>query len=80
MRRISFLLLVALFALSAAMAAVAATDAAGDGSLVVSGASARVISVQGNGLIFGHITQGTLTIVEYTPSDGSTVQVSGADA
>ncbi len=81
MRRISILLLVSLLASSAAVAAVAAVDgfaASGDGSLVVSGANARLVTVQGNGLIFGHITQGTLTIVEYTPSSGSTVQVSGS--
>ena len=75
MRRIPFLLLLLLLAPPAAIAAVAAS---GDGSLVVSGGSARTITVQGSGLIFGHITQGTLTLIEYMPSSGNTVQVSGS--
>ena len=75
MRRIPLLLLSLLLALSLAAASVAAT---GDGSLVVTGGSARSITVQGSGLIFGHITQGTLTLVEYMPDSGNTVQVSGS--
>jgi hypothetical protein len=75
MRRIFFLLLATLPAPAAALAAV---STAGDGSLVVSSASARLLDLQGSGLIFGHITQGTLTIVEYAPADSGTVEVSGA--
>jgi hypothetical protein len=74
MRRLPFFLLALLFAPSA----LAGSVAAGDGSLVVSSASARVIVVHGSGLIFGHITQGTLTVMDYKPADASSAQVSGS--
>lgn len=75
MRRLSFILLASLIAAPAALAERSAT---GDGSLLVSDASALTIIVQGNGLIFGHIYQGSLTVVEYTPADDSSLQVSGS--
>jgi len=61
-------------------AALADRHAAGDGSLVVSDASARTITLKGNGLIFGHIQQGTLTILSYDAADTSAPQISGATA
>jgi hypothetical protein len=75
MRRIVLILTAA--SLIAAPAALAERTASGDGSLVVSNANALTITVQGSGLIFGHIQQGTLTIVEYTPGESGTPQVSG---
>jgi hypothetical protein len=76
MRR--FLLTVLVTILVAPAAALAADRAAGDGSLVVSGASARLITVKGSGLIFGHIDQGTVTVVDYSAADSSAPQISGA--
>jgi hypothetical protein len=77
MRRLPLLLFVLVFLASAATA-LAGSVAAGDGSLVVAGASARIIVVQGSGVIFGHITQGTLTVVDYKGSDPTPEQVSGS--
>src|SRR5581483_10940602 len=65
------------FALSAP-AALAATQAAGDGSLVVQDASARAITLKGSGLVFGHIQQGTLTVQSYDAADINAPQVSGS--
>ena len=76
MRRFSLTVLVLL--LLAPAAALADHRAAGDGSLVVSGASARLITVKGSGLIFGHIDQGTVTVVDYNAADASAPQVSGS--
>ena len=75
MRQLSFFLFALLLVPTAALAE---RGAAGDGSLVVSGASARIIFVQGNGLVFGHINQGTLTVVDYRGADQSNAQVSGS--
>ena len=75
MRRLPFFLFALLLVPSAALAE---SGAAGDGSLVVAGASARIIFVQGNGLVFGHINQGTLTVVEYKADDASSAEVSGS--
>jgi hypothetical protein len=77
MRRLSLLLLALLLVPSAL-----AGGSAGDGSLAVTGASARIMSVYGSGLIFGRINLGTLTIIEHKPAGGkaaaaSKVQVSG---
>ena len=71
------LVLLASFLLPAA--ALAERDAAGDGSLVVSGANAR-LTVSGHGLIFGHLDRGTITIVgDYRPDDNTALpSVSGA--
>jgi hypothetical protein len=74
MRRLSLFLFILLLVPSAAFGA---GVAAGDGSLAVSGASARIIVVVGSGLIYGHIDQGTLTVFYYRPVDTSTAQVSG---
>src|SRR5579862_726019 len=60
--------------------ALADRRAAGDGSLSVSGASVRSITLKGSGLIFGHIHQGTLTVQSYDAADTSAPQVSGAAA
>jgi hypothetical protein len=76
MRLFALMLIVASFA--AVPAALAEGAATGDGSLVVSNANALTITVAGSGVIFGHIQQGTLTIVDYTPGDGGPPQVSGA--
>jgi hypothetical protein len=59
-------------------AALAERRASGDGSLVVSNASARSIVLKGNGLIFGHLGSGTLTVVEYDAADTSAPQISGS--
>jgi hypothetical protein len=51
-----------------------------DGSLAVTAASGTII-VQGGGLIYGHLTQGTLWIVQYKPDDPTAVfSVTGAKA
>jgi hypothetical protein len=71
-------LLVALLLLSAATSALAERVTSGDGSLAVSGASARIIYVHGSGLIFGHVNQGTVTVVDYRPSDQAVPQVTGS--
>jgi hypothetical protein len=73
MRRLTFLLVALLLAPSALAEGVAA----GDGSLVVTSANARIIYVTGSGLIWGHIDLGTLTILDYKPASGSSFQVTG---
>jgi hypothetical protein len=75
MRRLSLILLVCLLLPAGALAR---GSAAGDGSLDVRDAWARAIDIQGTGVIFGHIDQGTLTVVEYDPSGPTSPQVSGA--
>src|SRR4051812_15333705 len=54
-------LMLLVLVLAAPAAAVAVEQSSGDGSLVVSSASVRTITVQGNGLVFGHFDQGVLT-------------------
>jgi hypothetical protein len=73
------LCLVLLASLMFPAAALAERGAAGDGSLVVSGANAR-LTVSGHGLIFGHLDRGTITIVgDYRPDDNTALpSVSGA--
>jgi hypothetical protein len=71
-------MLALLAALLIAPAAFADRHAVGDGALAVSGASARVIAVKGNGLIFGHIDQGSLTVLSYDAADSSAPQITGA--
>jgi hypothetical protein len=75
MRRLSLILLVALLIVPAALAD---RRAVGDGALAVSGANARLITVKGNGLVFGHIDQGTLTVVLYDAADTNAPQITGA--
>jgi hypothetical protein len=77
MRRLTLFMVIFLL-LASASTAFGGSVASGDGSLVVSSASARLLVVYGNGLIFGHINQGTLTIVDYHGGDPSSVQVSGS--
>ena len=72
------LILVMLVLGLAAPAAYAERRAVGDGSLVVSGASARVIMLRGSGLIYGHIQQGSLTVLDYNAADTNAPQISGA--
>jgi hypothetical protein len=76
MRKLCLVLLASLLLPAAALAE---RGAAGDGSLVVSGANAR-LTVSGHGLIFGHLDRGTITIVgDYRPDDNTALpSVSGA--
>jgi hypothetical protein len=76
MRRLPFVFF-SLLLLAFATTALAGSVASGDGSLVVAGANARIIVVHGSGLIFGHIKQGTLTVVDYK-GDPSGPQVNGS--
>jgi hypothetical protein len=78
MRRLCLILAVCLLTPVGATALADGTQsaAAGDGSLSISGASASIIYVYGNGLIFGHIDQGSLTVVDYR-GDPNGAQVSG---
>jgi hypothetical protein len=76
MRRLLLIVLASL--ILAPAAALADRRAAGDGSLVVNDASVRSIAVKGSGLIFGHIGQGTLTVLDYNAADSSAPQISGA--
>jgi hypothetical protein len=71
-----------LFSLAAVLilpaAALAGRDSPGDGSLVVSSADGK-LTVQGKGLIFGHLDHGTITVVDYKPDDNTALpSVSGA--
>jgi hypothetical protein len=77
MRKFCLLLLAG--ALLVPAAALAERGTAGDGSLVVSNANAR-ITVSGHGLIFGHLDRGTITIVgDYKPDDNTALStISGA--
>jgi len=59
-------------ALAAPALAVAVSGAAGDGSLTVSGASGTIY-IQGSGVIYGHVDQGTLMVLSYKPDDGVSV-------
>jgi len=72
------LLPILLAGLLLAPSALADRRQAGDGSLVVSDASARSIVLKGNGLVFGHIQQGTLTVQSYSAADTNAPQISGA--
>jgi hypothetical protein len=77
MRKLCLVLLASLLLLPAA--AFAERGLAGDGSLVVTNANAR-LTVSGHGLIFGHLDRGTITVVgDYKPDDNSALSsVSGA--
>jgi hypothetical protein len=77
MRRVLVLPLACLL-LAAPPVALARDGVASDGSLAVSNAWVRQMVIQGNGLIFGHIASGTLTVVSYSPADLRAPQVSGA--
>ena len=59
-------------ALAAPGLAVAANHGAGDGSVGVSGASGTIY-IQGSGVIYGHVDQGTLMVLQYKPDDGVSV-------
>jgi hypothetical protein len=78
MLRLLFILLASLFLAPAS--ALADLHASGDGSLVVNDANVRSIAAKGSGLIYGHIAQGTLTVVDYTAADANAPQISGAPA
>jgi hypothetical protein len=75
MRRLILLLLLSALALPAL--ALAARSAPGDGSLVVKDANG-VITLQGDGLVFGQFDRGTLTVLDYTPDSNAAPTVSGA--
>ncbi len=77
MRKLILILLASVLILPAA--AIAGRDASGGGSLVVSNADGR-LTIQGRGLIFGHLDHGTITIVgDYKPEDITALpSVSGA--
>jgi len=76
MRKLILTLLATVLILPAA--ARAGSDSSGDGSLVVSSADGK-LTVQGKGLIFGHLDHGTITIVEYKPDANTALSsVSGA--
>jgi len=77
MRRFALLLFAVLLL---APAALADRRVVGDGTLAVSGASTRLILVRGSGLIFGHIDQGTLTVLSYDAAGTSAPQITGATA
>jgi hypothetical protein len=76
MRRLSLIVLMSFLLVPAA--AFADHRAAGDGSLVVSDASVRLITVKGSGLIFGHIDQGTVTVLDYNAANTTAPQISGS--
>jgi hypothetical protein len=77
MRRLFLILLASVLLVPGA--AFARDRATGDGSLQVADASARVIYVQGTGVIFGHFDWGVLTVVEpYDPVGLTAPQISGA--
>jgi hypothetical protein len=65
MRKLLVLLLVVL---AAPVAALAAAQATGDGSLSVTRASGTIF-VQGRGVIYGHFDSGTLMVLDYRPDD-----------
>jgi hypothetical protein len=77
MRKLAIIVLASLLVVPAA--ALAERVAAGDGSLVVSAANARLI-ISGHGLIYGHMDRGSITVVgDYKPDDNSSLSsVSGA--
>ncbi len=76
MRKLLLLLLATVLILPAA--ALAGRDSPGDGSLVVSSADGR-LTVQGKGLIYGHLDGGKITVVDYRPDDNTALpSVSGA--
>ena len=77
MRKLCLIALASLLILPAA--AWAERGAAGDGSLGIANASARV-TVSGHGLIFGHVDRGSVTVVgDYKPDNHSALSsVSGA--
>jgi len=79
MRRICLILLVtALAAPAAAIAGDRMLSTAGDGSLVATAVNGTVI-VQGRGLIFGHVDQGVVIVIDYRPDEPSTsLTVTGA--
>ena len=67
-------------ALSIPTGAFAADRSASDGALAVSSAEGT-ISVQGRGLVFGQLDQGSLSIIDFRPDDPtSVITVSGAKA
>jgi hypothetical protein len=78
MQKLFLILLASLVLAPTALADRAERRAVGDGALAVSGANARLISVKGSGLIYGHIDQGTLTVLLYKAADTSPPQISGA--
>ena len=57
----------------AAPAVVAAADrSAGDGSLSVTGGSGTIV-IRGRGVVYGHIEQGTVMVLDYKPDQSTAV-------
>ncbi len=76
MRRLFLIPLALLLLLPAvAFAGGQAANASGDGSFATTDAGGRVI-VTGRGLIYGHISAGTITVLSYISDDGSLPQLS----
>jgi hypothetical protein len=49
-----------------------------NGALAVQNAYVSKITLQGRGLVYGRIGQGTLTVIDYQADDGDPPQISGA--
>ena len=75
MKRLGLSLLVATFVLPAA--ALAGARAAGDGTLVVRDANARVEIAKARGTIFGHLDKGWLQVTDYNQDDSRDPEVNG---
>ncbi|MSY59813.1 MAG: hypothetical protein F2663_05150 [Actinobacteria bacterium] len=76
MRRLAFIsLTLALLLPAVAFAGGQAASSPGDGSFVTTDAGGRVI-ITGRGMIYGHISAGTITVLAYTSDDGSPPQLS----
>jgi hypothetical protein len=75
MKWLGLSLLVAALVLPAA--AVAGARGAGDGTLVVRDANAKVDVTKARGTIFGHLDKGWLTVTDYNPDDSRAPEVNG---
>ena len=78
MKRLCLSLLVATLVLPAA--ALAGARAAGDGTLVVRDANAKVEITKARGTIFGHLDKGWLKVTDYNQDDSRDPEVNGAKA
>jgi hypothetical protein len=76
MKRLGLSLLVATLVLPAA--ALAGARGAGDGTLVVRDANAKVEIKNGRGTIFGHLDKGWLKVTDYNQDDSRDPEVNGA--
>ena len=76
MKRLGLSLLVATLVLPAA--ALAGARSAGDGTLVVRDANAKVDIAKSRGTIFGHLGKGWLKVTDFNPEDSRDPEVNGA--